>query len=140
MPKRTWVLRSRDILQNCEQGIEEAFDSGKLLRVTLELYHKPKTRPQVNTLHMWIGEIATHYGRPFNEIKQAVKDDWYPREEVFVMGQLRVLPKHTEDLSLIEMMDVMTGLQSQCAEYDIPITDPDPLHWQDKKQNQEIEQ
>ncbi len=124
--KRHWVLRSDAVVKHCEKAIEEAASSGKLWRVTLEPYAKPRTLPQNNTIHMWIGEIAEQTGESKARMKEVIKKEFYPRVEKLILGRLVVLPKSTSELSVVEMIVVMEQIQAMCAEFDITLTQPDP--------------
>lgn len=128
MAKRTWVLRNPEIVANLEVAIQEAVDSGNLFRVTLEPYRKPRSLEQNNTLHMWIHEIATATGHSNEEVKDWIKNDFYPKKETIAFGSYRVIPKSTSELTLNEMMDVMTQVQAWAINFDIEITEPDPMH------------
>ena len=125
--KRTWVLRTDEVVKNCLVGIAEAVDTGKLFRVTLEPYRKRKTVPQNNTLHMWIGEAADTTGHTLDEMKKLVKDMFYPKEERLIAGQVVWWPKSTTELTVDECSEVMERMLAEWAEY-VDFTIPDPEH------------
>lgn len=134
--KRTWILRSDGATQNVIDAVLEAREDTmrsctpgmrpKLWRVILEPYQKPRSLEQNSTIHMWFGEIAEHVGDAPAAVKRWLKEDFYPRETVLRLGKFRDEPKSTSDLTAQEMTQVMEQIQALCAEYEIPITQPDP--------------
>jgi len=134
--KRTWILRSEGAMRNAVDAIYQARsiterslrpgEKPKLFRVILEPYKKPRSLAQNDTIHMWFGEIAEHVGDSPAAVKDWLKEDFYPRETVVRLGRVRNQPKSTADLTLQEMMQVMEQIQALCAEFEIPITQPDP--------------
>ena len=127
MAKQTWVLRTDAVKDNCIAAIHEATATGKLFRVTLQAYRKPKTIPQNNTLHMWIGEAADTTGHTLDEMKKLVKDMFYPKEERLIAGQVVWWPKSTTELTVDECSMVMERMLAEWAEY-VDFTIPDPEH------------
>lgn len=130
--RHSWVLRTDSITENALDAVkkaarrEEPFGQAKLYRVIIEPYRKPRTPPQNRTLHMWINEIAEFVGDSPESIKRWLKDDHYPKTTVMRFGKIRAEPKSTADLSAEEMTFVMEAVQALCAEYGIPLTQPDP--------------
>lgn len=125
--KQSWVIRTPEVLANCISGIQTAVEEHDFYwRVTIDRYSKPRTGAQNNTIHMWFSEIAEFTGEEPERIKEVLKDEYYPKEEVLVVGKLKVLPKSTSHLTLNECMVVMERIEAFCAEFDIPITIPDP--------------
>ncbi len=127
VPKQTWVLRTDAVVKNCMEAIATAMLSGKLFRVTLEPYRKPKTISQNNTLHMWIGEAADATGHTMDDMKKLVKDSFYPREERLIAGKLVIWPKSTTALTVDECSEVMERMLAEWSEY-VDFTVPDPEH------------
>jgi hypothetical protein len=109
-------------------ALAEAMAEKRLYKVTLTRYSKPRSHEQNNTIHMWFSEIAEFTGYSPAEIKDEMKLRFGPPpEEVLVLGEHRLVPKSTAEYSVVEMMDFMTQIQAWCAEWDIEITDPDPM-------------
>jgi hypothetical protein len=126
--KRSWVLRTPEVLDNALRAIAEAMAEDKIFRLTLEPYRKPRTLPQNNTLHMWIHEISEQSGHSPGEVKDVIKDQFYPRKEAFAFGVYRVIPKSTSELDVGEMGDVMTQVHAWAIDFGWELTDPDPMH------------
>lgn len=133
--KRSWILRSDgaaqnaiDAIQEARQAVEQSCKPGmrpRLWRVILEPYRRPRSLEQNSTIHMWFAEIAEHVGDSPEAVKRWLKDDFYPRQAVIRLGKVRNEPKSTADLTLHEMMQVMEQIQALCADFEIPITQPD---------------
>ncbi len=132
--KRTWVLRTPEVVANALGAIAEATDpdsstyDGKVYRLTLEPYRKPRTLPQNNTLHMWIQEIAEQSGHSPGEVNDVIKGQFYPTKESFSFGVYRVIQKSTTELDIREMGDVMTQVHAWAIDFGWHLTDPDPAH------------
>jgi hypothetical protein len=125
--RRTWVLRNERVLENALDAVISASkESGRLYRVILEPYKKPRTLQQNSTIHMWMNEIAEFVGDTPESVKRWLKDDFWPKHTVMRLGRMRTEPKSTADLTREEMISVMDRIQALCANFEIPITQPDP--------------
>ncbi len=123
--KLSWVCRTEEVWKNALEAILSARSSGKLWKLTIEEYVPPITRPQNNTIHMWMGELSDATGQPMDSVKYMIKESFYPREEVLVAGKLIVRPKSTKELTIAETSDIMEQMLAEWAAY-VDFTIPDP--------------
>ena len=128
--KKKFICRGSVVAENALNAIMEMIQTVELNsqphEVIIQPHKKKRTLAQNNTLHMWFGEIASFSGHTPDDIKDDMKDRFYPKHTVPVLDRLVTVPISTTELTCVQMMDVMTQIQAMCAEFGIPITDPVP--------------
>lgn len=132
---RRFVLRGKVAIDQAVEALTELYPSVEAgefdhpkWEVEIRPYQKKRTPAQNRTIHMWIGQMASHTGATAEDMKDWLKfaSGFWPQRQLTVGFETKDIPKSTTQLTAEEMMEVMTHVQAHCAEWGIPITDPIP--------------
>lgn len=97
-------------------------NADKPLEVIVRPYKRSRSLAQNNTLHLWVGAIATAYEEAFGDrkspetFKEYLKGLFLGEESSEVMGKTVTTTRHTADLSVVEFRDFLDAVDRWAVE------------------------
>lgn len=106
----------------------QALADSKRWRVTVVRYRKPRTDPQNNLFHMWVGIIAKETGNSNHDTKEGLKELFLPPRISELRGRLVTVRRATSALNVKDMSEFMTRVQGWAASEGIALPQPEEMH------------
>lgn len=116
---RTYVLRDQGVRERFKSFLDE-LPNDRLYEVTVTEYKATASHGQKAKWHAQIGEIARDTGNDPKTIKDFLKNEFGPKVEVVIHGQVRVVPKSSTRYTAEEQSE-MIDRTSQWAAAELQI-------------------
>lgn len=124
-----FIVRNNEIRATVLSAIRELDVTASAWTVVIKKFRRKRTTSQNALLHKWFGIIADDTGNTIEDVKEAYRDMFLGKVEVFLGGESRLVGKSTTKLNTQEMSDFMGKIQAHAAsELIIRLPQPEEGH------------